>query len=249
MWQDDDIRSYERQGYLLKRGLLATSEVQALNAEMEVMLGADRDDGIHRERERTGAVRQVYLAHRHSAPFRQLVRDPRLVAPVRQVLGGEVYVWHSKINVKAPFEGTVWLWHQDYGYWVHDGVEARLMSAMVFLDQATRNNGCLLVADGSHRLGLLPHVADEVTTSYRQWCVSPQELQGRLQEEQIQAITGDAGDVLFFDARLLHASGHNLSPLPRKTVILCYNDLRNTPRGVEQPRPDWVVSRQFDAVT
>jgi len=250
MWTESELTAYEAHGFLLKRGLLSGTDVEALTGEMPWMLGPDQEsDAIHRERERTGAVRQVYLAHRHSEPYRQLVRDPRLLEPVKQTLGNDVYVWHSKINVKAPFEGTVWLWHQDYGYWINDGVEPRLMSAMVFLDQATQNNGCLLVAEGSHRWGLLPHGADEITTSYKQWCVAPEYLASHLREDQIRPVTGDAGDVLFFDSRLLHASGHNLSPLPRRTVIVCYNALSNTPRPTASPRPDWVVARQFDVVT
>lgn len=250
MWTGDELRSYHEHGYFLARGLLTAAEVAGLNGEMPWLLATDgADDGIHRERERTGAVRQVYLAHRHSEPYRRLARDPRVLDPVRQVIGNDVYIWHSKINVKASFEGTVWLWHQDFGYWINDGVEARFVSAMVFLDQATLNNGCLLVAAGSHRWGLLPHAIDEATTSYKQWCVTLPVLAERLKEEDIHPITGQPGDVLFFDPNLVHASGHNLSPLPRKTVILCYNDVANTPRPVAAPRPDWVVSRNHEAVT
>jgi len=74
-------------------------------------------------------------------------------------------------------------------------------------------------------------------------------LKQRLTEEMIRPITGEPGDVLFFDCNLLHGSGHNLSPLPRKTFIIAYNDLANRPRPVDNPRPDWVVSRRFDPVT
>lgn len=249
MWSNDQLREYQEQGFYLARGLLSAAEVASLNGEMPWLLDAERtDDGVHRERERTGAVRQAYLAHRHSEPYRQLARDPRVLDPVKQVIGNDVYMWHSKINVKASFEGTVWLWHQDFGYWINDGVAARFVSAMVFLDQATLNNGCLLVAAGSHRWGLLPHVIDEVTTSYKQWCVSLPALNEHLREEDIRPITGQPGDVLFFDPNLVHASGHNLSPLPRKTVILCYNDVANTPRAVPAARPDWVVSRVHEPV-
>ena len=38
------------------------------------------------------------------------------------------------------------------------------------------------------------------------------------------------------------------NPLPRKTFIVCYNDINNKPRSVEKPRPDWVVSREFEVV-
>jgi L-proline 4-hydroxylase len=247
-WDDRQRQQIDEQGFLFVPRLLQAGEVGELQAAIPALLaGSEEADGMHRERERSGAVRQVYLTHRHCPPFRALARDSRVVGPVQQLLG-EVYVWHSKINVKAPFEGTVWLWHQDYGYWMWDGVGPRLLSVMVLLDRATLNNGCLLVAAGSHRWGRLEHYPDEVTTSYKQWCVDRPTLQEQLSEEMIRPITGEPGDALFFHCNLLHASGHNLSPLPRNTIILAYNALDNKPRPVERPRPDWVVARQFDPV-
>ena len=47
---------------------------------------------------------------------------------------------------------------------------------------------------------------------------------------------------------LVHGSGHNMSPLPRKVFIAAYNSVDNRPRPVENPRPDWVVSRRYDPV-
>lgn len=47
-----------------------------------------------------------------------------------------------------------WEWHQDYGYWYDQGfLFPRMLSAFVSLDQATRENGCLSVLRGSHRIG------------------------------------------------------------------------------------------------
>ncbi|MCZ7645521.1 MAG: phytanoyl-CoA dioxygenase family protein [Planctomycetota bacterium] len=248
-WSDEQFAKYRKDGYLFVRGLLGPRDLGALNETLpELLAGDEARDGMHREREKSGAVRQVYSADRHSPPFRALVRRPEILGPVRALTGNEVYVWHSKINVKDSFEGAVWLWHQDYGYWMWDGVEPKLTSVMVLLDRATVNNGCLMVVAGSHAWGRQEHFADTVTTSYKQWCVDVPTLRRRVREEDIRHIAGEPGDVLFFDCNLLHGSGHNMSPLPRKTFIVCYNDVANTPRPVEQPRPDWVVSRAYEAV-
>jgi ectoine hydroxylase len=249
-WNQQHCEQFEDHGYLFVPGLFSTDEISGLNqAVPDLLRGDEHLDSMHRERERSGAIRQVYLAHRYSPPFNVVSEDPAIVEPVKQILQSDVYVWHSKINVKDAFEGTVWLWHQDYGYWMWDGVDPRLVSVMVFLDKATINNGCLMVAAGSHKWGRLEHSADEVTTSYKQWCVDTAILRERLTEDMIQHVTGEAGDALFFHCNLLHASGHNLSPLPRKTYIIAYNAVTNRPRAVENPRPDWVVSRRFEPVT
>jgi ectoine hydroxylase len=250
-WTESEMRQYQQDGYRLVRGLLDAEEMARLRSVVPTLLGGnDERDGMHREREKgSAAVRQVYAAHRSDPTYRALSRNPKLVDPVRQVLGGDAYIWHSKLNVKESFEGAVWLWHQDYGYWSHDGVEPQLVSAMVLLDRATVNNGCLMVVAGSHRWGLVEHELDTVTTSYKQWCIPPRRLRELLREEDIRHVTGEPGDVLFFDSRLVHGSGHNMSPLPRNTFIIAYNAVANTPRAVENPRPDWVVAREFETVT
>ena len=245
-WTDTQLQQYDEQGFLFLRGLLGSYEMAGLHKALPALL--EGDDDMHREREKAGAVRQVYLAHRHVSAYRDLARHPAILGPVQQIIGGPVYVWHSKLNVKEAFEGAVWLWHQDYGYWMWDGVEPRLMSAMVLVDRATANNGCMMVAAGSHKWGRQEHFADEVTTSYKQWCIAVDTLKEKLSEDAIQPITGEPGDVLFFDCNLAHGSGHNMSPLPRKVFITAYNALDNTPREVKDPRPDWVVSRDYTAV-
>jgi ectoine hydroxylase len=248
-WSDDQVQQFREQGYLCRPGLLSAGEIETLHAPLPALLaGKEEEDRMHREWERSGAIRQIYLTHRHCEPYRNLIRDPRLLGPVWQLLDRDVYIFHSKINIKRPFEGTVWLWHQDYGYWYHDGVEPRMVSVMVFLDRETVTNGCLMFVAGSHRWGRLHHEADTVTTSYRQWCVPTEVLRQHLTEDMIQPITGEPGDVVFFDCQMLHASGHNLSPLSRKLFIAVYNAIDNQPLPVENPRPDWVVARQFEVV-
>jgi ectoine hydroxylase len=245
----EQYQQFDEQGFVHCRGLLSSDEVASLTEPMgDLLNGQDKDDQLHRVREKSGAVRSIFLAHRHYDPYKALIRNPKILAPVKKMLNNDVYIYHSKLNVKDAFEGSVWLWHQDYGYWINDGVDSRSLSVMVFLDQATLNNGCLMVAAGTHKQGRLHHETDTVTTSYEQWCVPTAVLTNNLKEEMIQPITGESGDVLFFHSQILHGSGHNMSPLPRKSFIVVYNDIDNKPQPVENPRPDWVVARQFDVV-
>ena len=252
MWTDDQITEYEEQGYLLIRNLLVGDELAALQEELpEVLAGNDNeDDGMHRVRETSGAVRAVFLAHRHCPSYQRLASSSKIAGPVKQILGEDAYVWHSKLNVKEALEGAVWLWHQDYGYWTLDGAPQQcFVSAMILLDRATLNNGCMLVVPGSHKWGDLEHYSDDVTTSYKQWCIRPNVIREYLREDNILPITGEPGDVLFFDGNIVHGSGHNMSPLPRKVWIIAYNGISNTPRTISNPRPDWVVSRDYEVVT
>src|SRR4029077_11719067 len=85
-------------------------------------------------------------------------------------LGGAVLQYPHKIVLKEPCVGGAWAWPQDYGYWYHNGCLAPLLaSCMIALDRATRQNGCLQVVKGSHRLGRIDHgkVGDQTGVSDR----------------------------------------------------------------------------------
>ena len=90
---------------------------------------------------------------RFSDVFALLARHPRLIEPVRQLFGEDVYVHQFKLNAKAAFEGDVWQWHQDFGTWQRDDgmPKPRAMNIAVFLDEVMPINGPLLLIPKSQR--------------------------------------------------------------------------------------------------
>ena len=63
------------------------------------------------------------------------------------------------------------------------------------------------------------------------------------------AITGKLGTVAIFDCNTLHASGHNLSAKDRWQIYLCYNRCTNRPIDIDDPRPDYVRSTNWEPMT
>lgn len=249
-WSDEQLNEYKNNGYYLAKRLLNKQEIDLLNEAIpEILYDEQKYAKIHRVKEWSGAIRSAFLAHRYVEAYREIIRNPKILIPVQQILDSDVYVWHSKINVKDALEGTVWLWHQDYGYWLWDGAEKpRLISVMIILDKATLNNGCLMAVAKSHKLGRQEHYLDEKTTSYKQWCLNTDFLKENVKDEDIIHVTGEPGDAFFFDCNIIHGSGHNMSPLSRNTFIIAYNAIDNIPLNVENPRPDWVVSKIHETV-
>merc|ERR1711890_178706 len=97
-------------------------------------------------------------------------------------------------------------------------------SVFLPIDKCVKENGCLQVLVGSHKLGRIDHVH-----------VEKQKLADLERVEQIKKICPllhvelDPGDVLFFHSNLLHTSGQNHSDMRRWVFIISYNTKRNDP--------------------
>jgi ectoine hydroxylase-related dioxygenase (phytanoyl-CoA dioxygenase family) len=155
-----------------------------------------------------------------------LTRSESLVAAVDKLLDGDAPVchFHSKLMQKEPKVGGAWEWHQDYGYWYKNEflLPEQMMSVMVAITDANKQNGCLQVIKGSHKMGRVEHgfSGEQVGASQRFVDLS-------LKSMELVYVELEAGDVLFFHSNLLHRSEANLSDKPRWSMISCYNRASN----------------------
>ena len=150
----DQLKEFDEQGYLFFPNCFSEEEIALLRDDAEAILKLDRKEVW---REKSGAPRTAFAAHTFNETFRLLACHPRLVEPLRQLFGEDVYVHQFKLNAKAAFEGDVWQWHQDYGTWARDDgmPEPRAMNIAVFLDEVMPINGALMVIPKSHKQGVL----------------------------------------------------------------------------------------------
>jgi len=153
-------------------------------------------------------------------------------------------VYHTKINTKPAIEGTVWMWHQDYGSWQRDGcLRPDMATFAVMLTDSVEMNGALYVLPGSHSRGRIEPYYDE-STSYKFWAIPKKQIVAALKDSPPPVpIVGPAGTAVLFHCNLMHASGHNLSAEDRWHIYISFNACANAPRFGPNSRPDWVVSR------
>lgn len=226
-------------GYLLREGVLAAAEIEELRAAVEeistrVVARAERDgagptyllpDG-HRiqmssrtsiQWEWTDGSHQIRLlepcGHLHPQ-VAELFADERLVEPVRRELGVEqVGLFTSKLNFKRAREGSQFPWHQDYPYWhMSVGENAQdVVTAIVFLDDATADNGAIRALPGSHRGGPLPRDTSEPTRSLLDAAA--------IDDRGEVLLEAPAGSVLWFGAFLAHRSSPNRSGGHRRALL------------------------------
>lgn len=234
----EERAAWSRDGFVLRRGCFDAEECARLLADAELAITRCRDaHAVDRSQyflfaDASGEQAMICAGLDHSGTaFEAMCRDPRLVDPAMQLFGTAQYIHHAKLMNKRAFEGTAWLWHQDYGYWQDMGsVRPDMCSVMVFLDRAALDNGCLLVIPGSHRGGRLPHRRDGDTGGGLKQVFLPAESVASLcRGREPLPIEAAPGDVLWFDCNLAHASGHNLSPRHRRAAIVAFNADHNRP--------------------
>ena len=124
-----------------------------------------------------------------------------------------------------------------------------LATMVVLLDDATEFGGCLYLLPGSHRDGRKTARYDE-TTPYKLWAVGPDAMRAMIARcPDPVPLTGKAGTAAIFHCNNMHASGHNLSAKDRWQAYFCYNTVANRPTDVDNPRPDYVRSRNWTPMT
>lgn len=152
---DTDLESYERDGFLAIEDLLTDEEVAVYRGELDRLIAdpAIRADERSIIEPKSQSVRSVFEVHRISDVFAKLVRDERVAGMARRILGSEVYVHQSRINVKPGFGASGFYWHSDFETWhAEDGLpRMRTVSVSIALTENHDTNGGLMIMPGSHR--------------------------------------------------------------------------------------------------
>ena len=243
---DEQVAAFDRDGYLFFPSLFSAEELKPLLEEVPRLYAQHRPENVREKG--SDAVRTNFAAHMYSEPFARLARHPRMVEPVVQVFGEDVYMHQFKINGKMAFDGDVWQWHQDYGTWKNDDLmpEARAMNVAIFLDEVNEFNGPLMFIPGSHKLGVLDAEHDVATTSYPLWTINHDVITKLVDRGGIVAPKGPAGSMILFHGCLVHASTSNLSPWNRVSVYLSLCAVSNHIRRFK--RPEYIAHRDFTPI-
>jgi len=242
------LEEFDRNGFLFFPSLFSPEEIGTLTAAVPELYS--RREAYNVREKGSDAVRTNFAAHLVSEPFARLARHPRMVQPVMDLFGEQVYMHQFKINGKMAFEGDVWQWHQDYGTWLNDDMmpTERAMNVAIFLDDVNEFNGPLMFIPGSHKKGVVEARHDTSTTSYPLWTVSHDLIaelveRGGGKDGGIVSPKGPAGSMILFHSCLLHASTSNLSPWNRVSVYLSLCAVSNHIRRFK--RPEYIAHRDF----
>jgi ectoine hydroxylase len=201
----------------------------------------------------TEVVRALHGCHLFDRYCAALTRLPQFVNLAEILLGESVYVYQFKVNMKEPFEGKAWPWHQDFAFWSReDGMPAPVaVNIAVLLDDVREDNGPLTLIPGSHPLGLLDKGSDS-TRSRGDWhqhvsadleyVVDDVRVEDLKKDLGLHTALGSRGTCFAFHPSIVHSSTSNRSGNRRAMLLITYNAVSNAPKNPS--RPEFLVGRE-----
>lgn len=171
-------------------------------------------------------VRRLKQAVSRDYSFVEWLTDPALTARLAQLLGPAYFcplAHHNCVMTKHPAYSSDTGWHQDIRYWSF--AEPELVTAWLALGAERVDNGCLRVIPGSHRLPLDRSRFDDALF-FRDDLPENQALIGQAQYAELEA-----GDVLFFHCKTLHAATRNYTDQTKYAVVFTFRSADNPPRA------------------
>lgn len=241
---NDQVTRFHEDGFFVAENLFDREEIELLGSIARADHELERQAASRRDGE-GGVIKLSLRNDLRDDIYAAFVRCRRIVNTMEQLLGGEVYHYHHKMILKEPRVGGAWEWHQDYGYWYDTGcLFPDLASCLIAVDRATRENGCLQVIRGSHRMGRINHVPIGDQTG-----ADPERVEIALQRLERVYCELEPGSAVFFHANLLHRSDRNHSANPRWALICCYNAARNNPyKESRHPRYSYLETWPDDRI-
>ncbi len=215
---EDQISFYREHGYLALPGYLADIVADA-NAEIERLCKPastmdtsddllDLEDSHTRDDPR---VRRVKRPDLQSEFFRNLLLSDRILDIGRSLIGPDLRLHTTKLNMKRAQYGAPIQWHQDFAFYPHTNSD--VLAIGIVFDDVGIENGPLQVIPGSHRGPILDHHADGYFAGS---CT----LDGsKYTSDDAVTLTGPAGTVTVHHAHTLHASALNTSNRDRRMLF------------------------------
>jgi len=190
------VAQYHRDGYVCPVPVMPAAEAAGLRRRLEAFEATQggRLEPVQRSR-----------AHLLFKWLDDLIRDPRVVDPIEQLIGPDILCWSTIFWIKDAGSKSFVSWHQDNTYW---GLSSRnVVTAWFAISAASLEAGCMKVMPGTHSADPLPH---EDTYDADNMLTRGQSIHG-LDEARAAFMPLQAGEMSLHNYCLAHGSGPNLS--------------------------------------
>ena len=215
----DQKAQYETDGFLVLENQIPMSIIEAIRAEIVrfegIAAGMEAsDDKLDLEDSHTRAdprLRRIKLPHTQSDVMRDLMLSDHILAPARDLVGPDLRLHTTKLNMKKAGYGAAVEWHQDYAFYPHTNDD--ILAIGVLIDDMAEENGPLQVFPGSHRGPVYNHHVDGVFAG----AILPEAV--GLDVKDAVSLMGPAGSISIHHGRILHGSALNHSDKARRILF------------------------------
>jgi ectoine hydroxylase-related dioxygenase (phytanoyl-CoA dioxygenase family) len=223
MLTSEQIDEYRTQGYLVIEDALSPKTLAELRAVTErIVAGAagltTHSDVLDLEPSHTPEqprVRRIKKPHLVDPFYRELAADPQITDRISPLIGPNIRLRSGgKVNMKSAGYGAPVEWHQDWAFYPHTNDD--VLAVGLLLDDATEENGPMLVLPGSHLGPVCDHHSQGV------FCGAIDVAQIDLNLSDAVPLLGRAGAMTIHHARLVHGSSMNRSSQPRRLLLYEY---------------------------
>lgn len=215
----DQVAQYRDRGYLVLENRVPPDVITGLRAEIArlsapartMTMSDDRLDLDDSHRPDAPRVRRIKLPHLQSAVVRDLMLSDRVLAPARALLGPDIRLHTTKLNMKSAGHGAPIAWHQDFAFYPHTNDD--VLAVAVIIDDMAMENGPLTVFPGSHRGPVHDHHAGGVFAGALDLAATG------LTADDAVPLTAPAGSLSIHHGRIIHGSAENRSARDRRLLF------------------------------
>lgn len=233
---------FAENGYYHAKGVFDTDEIAALEGDFDRIvrqLSASGDqidatwDGAANDalKSANDVIFHTHNVQKYSRTWLNAFLNERFLKVVRDIIGDDIILHHSKLFQKPAENGSPFPMHQDWPYFPTENDS--MIAGILHVSDATDEMGCLRVYPGSHRLGRVAGADGR----------SQNDTLDQYPIENAQIVEAKAGDVIFFHYFTLHGSMPNRSDATRKTVLCqMYDGQDRIEAGNKHPDERMVLS-------
>jgi ectoine hydroxylase-related dioxygenase (phytanoyl-CoA dioxygenase family) len=213
------VAAYDRDGFIVVESRVPAAVIAHCHDEIARFREEARGLTAHSERidvedSHTPAsprIRRIKLPHTISPVVAELMRSDWILAPVRDLIGPNLRLHTSKLNMKSAGYGAAVDWHQDWAFYPHTNDD--ILAVGVFLDDVGPENGPLMVFPGSHRGTVFDHHAGGVFAGKMSLA------DAGLDPADAKPAMGPAGSISIHHVRVVHGSDLNRSGRDRAVLF------------------------------
>lgn len=202
------VEAFERNGYHFPLRVLSEAEAAECRRRIEAFEA------------RHGLIMKTAWRNKPHLLFpwlNELIRHPKILDAVEDLLGPDLLVWGSSFFIKEPRDPAYISWHQDSTYW---GLShPHIVTAWVAFSVSDVPNGAMRVLPGSHLRDQLPH---KDTFARDNLLTRGQEVQVQVDERLVADLTLQPGEMSLHHVRIVHGSEPNRADYRRIGYAIRY---------------------------